>query len=162
MSRCPIFVFQLSIKSEWLANLISTKVSFKIIIRKIHVYIDIGWPWICVHETGYINRKRSFPNCIFVLMISLKWTLHIYFTFLQEFYLTHIRNSLIFFRIIVDVMSNIHFSSLDYSKWLAKHISTKVSFKFTIRKRHVYIDISWPWIWNQYFYLEFEMMIVLK
>ena len=39
------------------------------------------------------------------------------------------------------------------SKWLAKHISSKVSFKFIIRKRHVYIDIGWPWIWKQYFYL---------
>ena len=39
------------------------------------------------------------------------------------------------------------------SKWLAKHISTKVSFKITITKRHVYIDIRWPWKWNQYFYL---------
>ena len=39
------------------------------------------------------------------------------------------------------------------SKWLAKHISTKVSFTITIRKRHVYIDIRWPWKWNQYFYL---------
>ena len=39
------------------------------------------------------------------------------------------------------------------SKWLAKHISTKVSFQITIRKRHVYIDIRWPWKWNQYFYL---------
>ena len=39
------------------------------------------------------------------------------------------------------------------SKWLAKHISTKVSFKITIRKRHVWIDIRWPWKWNQYFYL---------
>ena len=39
------------------------------------------------------------------------------------------------------------------SKWLAKHISTKVSFKFKVRKRHVYIDFGWPWIWNQYFYL---------
>ena len=39
------------------------------------------------------------------------------------------------------------------SKWLAKHISTKVSFKITIRKRHVYIHILWPWKWNQYFYL---------
>ena len=38
------------------------------------------------------------------------------------------------------------------SKWLAKHISTKVSFKITIRKRHVYIDIRWHWKWNQYFY----------
>ena len=39
------------------------------------------------------------------------------------------------------------------SKWLFKHISTKVSFKITIMKRHVYIDILWPWKWNQYFYL---------
>jgi len=39
------------------------------------------------------------------------------------------------------------------TKWLAKHISTKVSFKITIRKRPVYIDIGWPWIWNQCFYL---------
>ena len=39
------------------------------------------------------------------------------------------------------------------SKWLAKHISTKVSFRFTIRKRLVYIHIMWPWKWNQYFYL---------
>ena len=39
------------------------------------------------------------------------------------------------------------------SKWLAKHIRTKVSFKITIRKRHIYIDICWPWKWNRYFYL---------
>jgi len=39
------------------------------------------------------------------------------------------------------------------TKWLAKHISTKVSFKITIRKRHVYIDIGWTWKWNQFFYL---------
>ena len=39
------------------------------------------------------------------------------------------------------------------SKWLAKHISTKVSFKITIGKRHVYIDIPRPWKWKQYFYL---------
>jgi len=39
------------------------------------------------------------------------------------------------------------------SKWLAKHISTKVPFKFTIRKILVYIDIGWPWMLNQYFYL---------
>ena len=39
------------------------------------------------------------------------------------------------------------------SKLLAKHIRTKVSFKITIRKRHVYIDIRWPWKWNQDFYL---------
>ena len=39
------------------------------------------------------------------------------------------------------------------SKWLAKHISTIFSFKITIRKRHVYIDIRWLWKWNKYFYL---------
>jgi len=39
------------------------------------------------------------------------------------------------------------------SKLLDKHISTKVSFEFTIRKRLFYIDIVWPWIWNQCFYL---------
>ena len=39
------------------------------------------------------------------------------------------------------------------SKWLAKHISTKVSFKFTIKKRHVNIVIGWSWTWNQYLYL---------
>ena len=38
------------------------------------------------------------------------------------------------------------------SKWLAKKISTNVSYKITIRKRKVYIDIGWPWIWNQCFY----------
>ena len=31
--------------------------------------------------------------------------------------------------------------------------NTKVSFKITIWKRPVYIDIGWPWIWNQCFYL---------
>jgi len=39
------------------------------------------------------------------------------------------------------------------SKWLSKHITTIVSFKITTRKRHVYIDIGWHWIWNQSFYL---------
>ena len=47
-------------------------------------------------------------------------------------------------------MSNIHFSGLDNVKMTC---ITQVSFKITIRKRHVYIDIRWPWKWNQYFYL---------
>jgi len=48
------------------------------------------------------------------------------------------------------------------SKLLPKHISTKVSFKITIRKRHetlTYVDLEYETsisIW------EFEMMIVLK
>jgi hypothetical protein len=39
------------------------------------------------------------------------------------------------------------------SKWLTNHICTKVSFKFTIRDSHVYIEIPWPLMWYQYFYL---------
>ena len=50
-------------------------------------------------------------------------------------------------------MYNFHVQFSILSKLLAKHIRTKVSFKITIRKRHVYIDIRWPWKWNQYFYL---------
>ena len=40
-------------------------------------------------------------------------------------------------------------------KCLAKHIITKVSIQITLRKRHVYIDIGWSWIWNQCFHLGF-------
>jgi len=39
-------------------------------------------------------------------------------------------------------MSNIHFSALDNVINIAKHISTKVSLKITIRKRQVYIDFG--------------------
>ena len=49
-------------------------------------------------------------------------------------------------------MSNNQFSALDIAKWFAIHIRTKVSYKITIRKIHVYIDRRWPWVWNQYFY----------
>ena len=47
----------------------------------------------------------------------------------------------------------INFQLWIISKWHAKHISTKVSIKITIRKRYVNNDIRWLWIWNQYFYL---------
>ena len=47
----------------------------------------------------------------------------------------------------------INFLLSTISKLLVKHISTKDSFEIVIRKRHVYIDIGWPWIWNQCFYL---------
>jgi len=48
---------------------------------------------------------------------------------------------------------NIFFQVSIMSKWLAKLISIRVSFKITTRKTHVYIDIGWPWIWNQCSYL---------
>ena len=47
----------------------------------------------------------------------------------------------------------INFQLSIMTKRLAKHISTKVSFKITIRKRHVYIDFAWAWIWNLCFYM---------
>jgi len=40
MSRYPTFTIQLSIMSKCIAKHISTKVSFKITIRKTHIYID--------------------------------------------------------------------------------------------------------------------------
>ena len=107
----------------------------------------------CLRVTGYLNTKESFPICIFMVMASGKCELHTYFTFLQRILTsTHTKN-LIFFCILYVAMSNIHFSVLDNVKMTYQHISTKVSFKITIRKRHVYIDIRWPWKWNQYFYL---------
>jgi len=39
------------------------------------------------------------------------------------------------------------------TKWLAKHINTRDSFKITSKKGNLFIDIGWPWIWNQCFYL---------
>ena len=34
-----------------------------------------------IHVTGYVNTKKSNPNCMFVQMISWKCVHHIYFTF---------------------------------------------------------------------------------
>jgi len=50
-------------------------------------------------------------------------------------------------------MYNNQFSALDNVKMTCQTHNTKVSFEITIRKRHAYIDIPWPCIWNQYFYL---------
>ena len=38
MAPCPTFIYEVSIMSKWLAKHISTKVSFKITIRKRHVF----------------------------------------------------------------------------------------------------------------------------
>ena len=101
----------------------------------------------------YLNTNNSFPICMFVVIASRKCELHIYFTFLQEFWPPHIRKSLNFFRLIYVAMSNNQFWAFDNVKMTSKHIIIKVSFKITVRKTHVYLDIRWPWIWKQYLHL---------
>ena len=104
----------------------------------------------CLHVTGYSKTKESFPSCMFVVMASEKCEPHTYFTFLQRILNSIHMKIFNIFCIIYVVISNIHFSGLDNVKMTC---ITQVSFKIPIRKRHVYIDIRWPWKWNQYFYL---------
>jgi hypothetical protein len=66
---------------------------------------------------------------------------------------THSKVFNVFFALFLSRCPAINLQFSIISKWLAKHISTQVSLKIAIRKRHVYIDIVWPWIWNQCFYL---------
>jgi hypothetical protein len=83
---------------------------------------------------------------------SIKCELHTYFTFLQRILTsTHMKKKI--FPYYMSRCPTFPFQVSIMSKWLAKHISTRVSFKITIRKKHVYIDIRWNWKWNQYFYL---------
>ena len=108
----------------------------------------------CLHVTGYLNTRKSFTICMFVVMASGKFELHTYLTFLHEILTsTHMKNFNNFFCIIYVAMSNIHFSALDNVKMTCQNIRTKFSFKITVRKRHVFIDICWHSKWHQYFYL---------
>jgi len=50
-----------------------------------------------LHLTGYLNTKMSFQISMFVLMLSGKCDQYNYFTFLQVFKLSQIRNKLNFF-----------------------------------------------------------------
>ena len=121
--------------------------------RQTFTLISIKLIWIkifCLHVTVYSNTKESFPSCMFVVKASAKWELHTYFNFLQRILTsTHMKECNIFCIIYV-AMYNIHFSGLDNVKMTC---ITQVSFKMTIRKTHVYIDILWPWKWNHNFYL---------
>ena len=104
----------------------------------------------CLHVTGYSNTKESFPSCMFFCNgLWKKWASYIFHFFTKSSNL-HTWKNLIFFCIIYVAMSNIHFSGHDNVKMTC---ITQVSLKITIRKRHVYTDIRWPWKWNQYFYL---------
>ena len=54
---------------------------------------------------------------------------------------THKKGFTIFFEIYMTQCPTINFQLSKMSKRLAKHISTKVSFKITVRKRHFYITL---------------------
>ena len=97
---------------------------------------------------------------MFVVMASGKCELHTYFTFLQRILTSTHMKYLIFFCIIYDAMSNIHFSGLDNVKMTC--ITHKIPSKlllgidmFTL----TFVDLENETsnsIW------EFEMMNVLK
>ena len=106
-----------------------------------------------LHVYKYPVTCKQKISKFFVVMSSGKCELHTYFTFLQRILIsTHMKKFNIFCIIYV-AMSKIQFSVPIMLSWLAKHISTKVSYIITIRKRYVYIDIRWPWKWKQHFYL---------
>jgi len=37
----------------------------------------------CLQITGYLNIRKSFPICMFVVIASGKYDLHIHFTFFE-------------------------------------------------------------------------------
>jgi len=57
---------------------------------RVYVYINFNktnanLEIFCLHITEYLNTKKLFPICMFVVMASEKCEFHIYFTFIQEF-----------------------------------------------------------------------------
>ena len=91
--------------------------------------------------------------CMSVVMASGKCELHTYYTILQRILTsTHIKKLNIFLHNMSECPT-FTFQVSIMSKWVFKHISTRVSFKITIRKRYVHFDIRWLWKWKQYFYL---------
>ena len=65
----------------------------------------------------------------------------------------HTYESNFFFAFYMSQCPTINFRLSILSKRLAKHICTKVPFQITIRNRHGFIYVRWPWIWNQHYYL---------
>jgi len=58
--------------------------------KKTNVYINFNkinenFEIFCLRVTGYLNAKKSFPICMFVVMGSGKRELYTRFTFLEEF-----------------------------------------------------------------------------
>ena len=65
---------------------------------------------------------------------------------------THTKEFNFVFALYMSRCPTINFRLSIMSKWLCQTHKYLSFFKITIRKRHVYIDILWPWKWNQYFY----------
>ena len=113
MSRCPTFTFQVSIMSKWLAKHISTTVSFKITIRKRHVYIDIGWP-SKRNQYFYLEIwKDERTKIIFFAFISARYTIKFTEQKWNKFINEHCH---INFYMNIGI-SNWHNSSFDSTKW---------------------------------------------
>ena len=111
MTRCPTFTFQVSIMSKWLVKHISTKVSFKITIRKRHVYIDIPWPlkWNLYFYLGIWEDERS---KIIFLLFSARYTIK----FTEQKWNNYI-NELWHIKFYMDIsISNWNNSSFDSTK----------------------------------------------
>jgi len=114
------------------------------------------WMWNFLFSPNRVFKHKEVVSSLHVCCNGLgkMWGTYIFHFFITILTSTHKKN-LIIFCIIYDAMSNIHFSVLDYVKMTSQHINTKVFFKITIRKRHVNIEIRWPWKCNHYFYLGF-------
>ena len=87
----------------------------------------------CLHVTGYLNTKKSFSNWMFLLIISGKRGF-IYISLTTRIQtLIHMKGFNIF-RTICDGLGTLIFQLSIMSKWLAKQISTKVTFKLLLWK----------------------------
>ena len=108
---------------------------------------------IFLQITGYLNTRKSLPICICSKGLAKMWPSYTFHFFTRIITSTHTKVFNILFESYMSRFPPVNFQLLIMSKCLVQRISTKVSFKITDKKRHVYIDIGWPWLWNQCFYL---------
>jgi hypothetical protein len=110
--------------------------------------------WNFLFRSNRLCKKEELVYNLHVCIRDIgKMDLHTHIHYSTRILASTKRKNLIFFRIIYVAMSNNQFSALDNVKMTCKHISTKITFKITPRKRYVYIDIGCTWISNQCFYL---------
>ena len=112
MSRCPIFNFQLSIMTKWLDKHISTKLSFKITIRKdifTLTYVDLEYE-TNISSWNIWNDDRTLP--IDLLIFQLATSLYS-----QNTYETEIHNEICHINLYMNIdISNWHNWSYDPTK----------------------------------------------